>query len=856
VGASSVGIEGVVGASASLSGTDLRVNAKGRDLSELSDLVRTRLPAGPYALKGRLRRLEDRLAFEDMVLHAGGLDVDGTCALAIPPRLDGLQATFRASGPDLSKLSVLAAVKLPEAPFAIEGRMAGRGMAIDLDGVKGRLGDSSFDLRGSLVPAARLLGSDLHVTITGADLRASAAQAGLGGQERIPADAFDLSGRVRVVSDGYEVEGIQAKVGRLSAEAGGRLGLRPLEDATSLDLHVQGPALSDLGRWGAPPGLPDDRFNARGRLRIIQGVERVDQVAVEIGDDRVEIYGALGPLSDLSATNAAVNVTGPRFTDLFRFAPAAGVEIPSLEPMGPYSFSGRVLKAPAALELQEAILRVENAEIRIDGLIGTGARFRGTDIHVAARAPDASFAKLLAHRTLPEGPVEVRGGFKRDEESVLLDGLSLSIGDARAEVSGRIVPAPGSTSADLDVMVAGPHLDAILGPISGVSPLPPDPFELSARLSWTPGRISSSRLAARLGDSDLEGTMTIHREGRPVLEADLQSNRLAVSQLIAGFLNPSSSGGGPSEARSGRNALLFPDRPLRLEPLKSFDARIRLKASVTEIHGVPLNDVTLEAGVRDGVLSLDHAEGTGRSGGHATAMLRVEPRDAGYRLEASAGLAGGRLHLPKMKDAEEKAPSLDVEIEFEGEGRSLHQIAASSEGRALVALGPGKVPRSSEVFTSDILAGLLNALNPFSDAAPYTDFECGVLAAGMENGKAVVQPIAARSDKLTIVGRGRIDFETEEIDLVWTLKPRKGVGISAASIANPYVKLGGTLASPSLDAKPLEAAASTGAAVATAGLTILFKGLYDRITAEKKVCVNALEEAERREQERAARKKE
>jgi hypothetical protein len=85
---------------------------------------------------------------------------------------------------------------------------------------------------------------------------------------------------------------------------------------------------------------------------------------------------------------------------------------------------------------------------------------------------------------------------------------------------------------------------------------------------------------------------------------------------------------------------------------------------------------------------------------------------------------------------------------------------------------------------------------------------------------------------------------------VWTLKPRKGVGISAGSIANPYVKLGGTLSSPALEVKTLKAVTSTGAAVATAGLTVLFRGFYDRITAEKKVCVEALEKAQRKAEER------
>jgi hypothetical protein len=75
-------------------------------------------------------------------------------------------------------------------------------------------------------------------------------------------------------------------------------------------------------------------------------------------------------------------------------------------------------------------------------------------------------------------------------------------------------------------------------------------------------------------------------------------------------------------------------------------------------------------------------------------------------------------------------------------------------------------------------------------------------------------------------------------------KPRKGIGISASMITNPYIKLGGTLADPSLELKPLEAVTSTGVAVATMGLSLVAKGMFDRVTAEKKVCKHALEEIE------------
>ena len=116
------------------------------------------------------------------------------------------------------------------------------------------------------------------------------------------------------------------------------------------------------------------------------------------------------------------------------------------------------------------------------------------------------------------------------------------------------------------------------------------------------------------------------------------------------------------------------------------------------------------------------------------------------------------------------------------------------------------------------------------------------MLATFERGRASVEPLAGRTDLLTATGKGKVDFGTENIELEWTIKPRTGIGISAGSLANPYVKLGGTLSSPHLEAKPLDAAVSTGAAVATMGLTILAQGLYDRITSEENVCINKLVE--------------
>ena len=92
-----------------------------------------------------------------------------------------------------------------------------------------------------------------------------------------------------------------------------------------------------------------------------------------------------------------------------------------------------------------------------------------------------------------------------------------------------------------------------------------------------------------------------------------------------------------------------------------------------------------------------------------------------------------------------------------------------------------------------------------------------------------------------IVGGGDIDLKTEKLNIEFNTKPRKGVGISADMFVTPFVKLKGTLASPSVGLNKKGTLLAGGAAVATGGLSLLLKGVFDRATAEGDQCEKALE---------------
>jgi hypothetical protein len=571
----------------------------------------------------------------------------------------------------------------------------------------------------------------------------------------------------------------------------------------------------------------------------------------------VGVDGAVGALPDVAALDVAVAASGPDLAALGRFLAAAGVPPPARIPAEPFTVAGRMRRVPAGVELRDTRAEVGRLKLGASGTVGLGERLLGTDVRFEAEAPDTRALSQALGVTLPDGALRARGRVLRALDDLRLEATEVSIGATRAEARGTLGVRPGLEGSDFEVSVEGPDLAALLGPPTGLAPLPADPFALSLHLLGSPGRLASDRFHARLGKSDLEGSVSVRLGDRPFAEADLRSSRLDADRPGGEPGRPPDAGEKepePAGTTGGEDDRVIPDRPLSLRALRKVDGRLRLEVDEVTLPGVPIRDVEITGELHDGALTLDHIGVTGVTGGRVTGKLSLAPQGDGYRVRAEARVQDARLVLPSV-ESRESAPSLDMEYELAGVGRSLREVAASADGRALVVIGAGRVPTTrADRASSGVLTALLDALNPFRKSSSYTEFECGVAAAGIDGGKVVVEPIAFRTDKVTVVGHGKLDLGTEDMDLAWTIKPRRRVGISGASVANPYIRLGGTLASPHLEVKPLTAVASTGAAVATVGMTIVYRGIYNRITAEKKVCVDALAQSRKAEGERAARK--
>ncbi len=94
---------------------------------------------------------------------------------------------------------------------------------------------------------------------------------------------------------------------------------------------------------------------------------------------------------------------------------------------------------------------------------------------------------------------------------------------------------------------------------------------------------------------------------------------------------------------------------------------------------------------------------------------------------------------------------------------------------------------------------------------------------------------------------GTVNLATEALDFSFRVKQREGIGISLAGVGNPYIKLGGTLASPALALDKKRGFLTGAVAALTGGLSILAQGVWDRYLSRDDYCqavIDALESGE------------
>ncbi len=516
------------------------------------------------------------------------------------------------------------------------------------------------------------------------------------------------------------------------------------------------------------------------------------------------------------------------------------------------------------LEILKVI--VEGGDILLEkGATGAGNWMMGQQAEQtdARRAPEEVELPLIHELQIMDLQLTYIDGVSERIEQVTISRLSATSGALTApfklQTQGRYHEQPFQLDLLLD------NLAAITATEQALLNLSVQFGERSGKLTGAllvdtaAGRYHLSEIDLQLAESRLQGELSIDQSGdRPDILANLSSPQINVSALAALL-----SHGGEKEKKQGDIQAddekkeadgtvkrLFPQTPLDLQGMSAIDAKIDFTAERVVTDPLLVTDLQTQLNVSDATLTIEPLQfvlGRRPLNGRLS-VGGAESTSFTFNLQGS-GIPLGEAMRDEEEHRQIEGAVTDIDINLSAEGDSVAAIMGDLNGKVLLQVGEGKINNQYlNLAGGDILSQLGGALNPVAKTDELTLLECAVVNLRIENGQCEFDKnIAIETDKMVIVGSGKVDLDQETLSIHMKPSPRQDsvdLGIGAGDLVSA-ARLEGTLLEPVLGLDPL-GSAKTGVkiyqAIATGGTSLILGGLIDKALSDPHPCKTALEE--------------
>jgi hypothetical protein len=344
------------------------------------------------------------------------------------------------------------------------------------------------------------------------------------------------------------------------------------------------------------------------------------------------------------------------------------------------------------------------------------------------------------------------------------------------------------------------------------------------------------------GKSVLSGNVSILPGDKPTINVDLYSDFLDVSFLIPNIQELEleetariNAGDTFDEAELFEDLTsqelaerVIPRKPLDFNWLRNLQGSFKFQLDNIYLREGANTSATIDISIANGLLSSRQLNWNGKfSAGNAEFSIRA--LDTGNEFQLYFDVQ--RLPLLLMMGGEpDYQPGSFYRARMTATGNNLREMAKSANGTLVFQGGGGILDNHGlDLVLGDVLEEVTSRLNPYSESDKHTRLVCHAGALTIVNGKVLVAPgMVVRGDKMDIAIGGTLNLHDEKLNMGFSTRSRKGLGISASKAITPYFKIGGTLANPRLVLDVRGATVSGSAAVATGGLSIIAEGLWDR----------------------------
>jgi uncharacterized protein involved in outer membrane biogenesis len=369
----------------------------------------------------------------------------------------------------------------------------------------------------------------------------------------------------------------------------------------------------------------------------------------------------------------------------------------------------------------------------------------------------------------------------RDEKTPFPLQGEIRIGDTAAKLEGTVTGLVGFKGMDLHFeQLAGKSMEELYW-IVGLAFPDTSPYRLSGRLVRADGTWRFEKVAGKVGESDLAGTLQVDTGGkRPFMHGDLTSKLLNFADLgpLVGAKEPRESG-------------VLPDAPFHAERWNSVDADVRLRAgTIKRPEQLPIDKFATRIQMRDKVLSLAPLE-FGIAGGRLAGTIRLDGNKEPIRGDVNMRVQNLQLAklFPTVKQAQGSIGDLDGLIELSGSGNTVGKLLGTANGKIGVFIDSGKI---SQFLMELVALDLWDVARIKLKGDKQIDIRCAIADFGVKNGVMQANALVFDTSVVNVGGSGTINLKNEEMDLKLKPEPKDH---SIASLKTPlYIR--GTFGAP------------------------------------------------------------
>jgi hypothetical protein len=446
------------------------------------------------------------------------------------------------------------------------------------------------------------------------------------------------------------------------------------------------------------------------------------------------------------------------------------------------------------VRIDEGQVFVRLAKLKADLTVGIATQGQGGQAQIVADARGTYNAQPITGRLVGGALLSLRDA----TQPWPLD-LRIQNGPTEVSLTGTVQNPMAMQGADLKLHFAGPDM-SLLTQLTGI-PVPKTPaYQLTGQLDFSKSLVQLRDFTARVGNSDLEGTIAVNPDTEPPdMTANLRSHRVDLADL-GGFIGTepgrtTTAGATPAQraqmAHAEASPKLIPDTPISVPKLHWANVHVHYRGQSIEGRSMPLDDLDVKLDIVNGQVAL-HPLSFGVGAGRINGNVELTPQ--GNLTHARADIAFQRIDVSRLMAAThafQGAGTVGGSAAIDGVGNSIAQVLDNGNGELKLGMVGGDL---SAVLVD--LSGLEfgNAVLSALGIPQRTQVQCFITNAALRRGTVQLRALVLDTGEAVVTGTGGANLRDETLDLQLRTEAKH---FSIGSLPTP-LSIGGTLKHPSI----------------------------------------------------------